>query len=80
MGRVPWPALGLGGTVAQQRNSANVCSEGAPVKLVLVVVVSERSPDTGFKIQARLSFILLQGLAVNVSVAVQAQVKLVKVM
>lgn len=45
-----------------------------------MLMVSERSPDTGFEIQARLSLILLQGMAVNISVAAQAQVKLVKAM
>lgn len=65
-----WPALGLGGMMA------NVCSESNWIQCWL----SEQSPDTGFKIQARFSSILLQQMAVNISVAVQAQVKLVEVM
>lgn len=42
--------------------------------------VSEQSPDPGFKIQARFSSVLLQQMPVNISVAVQAQVKLVEAM
>lgn len=65
-----WPGLGLGGMMA------NVCSESNDP----VLIVSAASPATGFKIQARFPSILLQLMAVNISVAVQAQVKLVEAM
>lgn len=45
-----------------------------------VLIVSAVPPDTGLKIQASFSSILLQQMSVNVSVAVQAQVKLVEAM